>query len=545
MIRFFVLLFSLLLCCSPSLAQEKSIEKIFQSLPVLHEGRVKPLDSFSRIYLKTFSGQENIEKYSSINWLLTTIFFPEEAIYIPVFEIKNYDLFSLKESDGNLYDYETLSNVLADNKKPLEVLLNKSEENFTPREKELINLYQNHILYTQLLRSMTLFLPLAPEEKSVYQGGEDKRFFDIITEGGKENVLLRIVSSDQQYTTPWQGYFLNAGKYQESLGYWQEFTVSYRAGDMLHAANILDALKPVNTDLSLEVLYNKLSLLRVALIAFLASLSFVAISYYKSNKVISFLSLSTLILGGVSLATHIVFRSLILERPPVGTLYESVIFVAFIVVLFAIAFAMKHQKIAVSIGAVVASGLLIVSSFFDAPETLGTLDAVLNTNFWLATHVVCITIGYGACLFVSALAHIMFFQKRFQKPLQIGLIVSLFFTVIGTVLGGIWADQSWGRFWGWDPKENGAMLIVLWLIWLLHGRMSGHLKGNVYLACCGLLSIIVVLAWFGVNLLNVGLHSYGFISGVAWGISLFCLFEILCIGLFFYLSSKRELRHET
>ena len=111
-------------------------------------------------------------------------------------------------------------------------------------------------------------------------------------------------------------------------------------------------------------------------------------------------------------------------------------------------------------------------------------------------------------------------------------------------MGGIWADQSWGRFWGWDPKENGALLIVLWLAWLLHGRMSSHLKDRVYLACCAFLSVIVVLAWFGVNLLNVGLHSYGFISGVAWGIGLFCLFEILCIGALFYLSPKRRLRYE-
>ena len=125
------------------------------------------------------------------------------------------------------------------------------------------------------------------------------------------------------------------------------------------------------------------------------------------------------------------------------------------------------------------------------------------------------------------------------KNTKMLLILALLFTIIGTVLGGIWADQSWGRFWGWDPKENGALLIVLWIIWLLHGRISGHLnevKSMIGMAC---LSIIVVLAWFGVNLLNVGLHSYGFISGVATGIAAFCCFEILLIGGLAYLLHKK------
>ncbi|MGB1077004.1 MAG: cytochrome c biogenesis protein CcsA, partial [Bdellovibrionales bacterium] len=109
--------------------------------------------------------------------------------------------------------------------------------------------------------------------------------------------------------------------------------------------------------------------------------------------------------------------------------------------------------------------------------------------------------------------------------------------------GGVWADQSWGRFWGWDPKENGALLIVLWLVWLIHGKMSGHVKHVYYLAGLSFLSVIVALSWFGVNLLSVGLHSYGFIEGIALGLFTFCFVEILVLSGLVYREVKGT-KHE-
>jgi hypothetical protein len=80
------------------------------------------------------------------------------------------------------------------------------------------------------------------------------------------------------------------------------------------------------------------------------------------------------------------------------------------------------------------------------------------------------------------------------------------------VLGGIWADQSWGRFWGWDPKENGAVLIVLWCAITLHARWGGFIRqrGLMIMALFG--NIVTSFSWFGVNMLGVGLHSYGFMQ---------------------------------
>ena len=186
---------------------------------------------------------------------------------------------------------------------------------------------------------------------------------------------------------------------------------------------------------------------------------------------------------------------------------------------------------------------------------MDTLVAVLNTNFWLLTHVICITVGYAVCFLVAVIAHYFLALRAWQphktqlmeqlkQAVKTLIILALLFTSIGTILGGIWADQSWGRFWGWDPKENGALLIVLWLIWMIHSKMTKDLNELTYMIAAGFLSVIVVLAWFGVNLLNVGLHSYGFITGVATGIAIFCAAEIIILGGIYILIKKQDKTHD-
>jgi ABC-type transport system involved in cytochrome c biogenesis permease subunit len=165
------------------------------------------------------------------------------------------------------------------------------------------------------------------------------------------------------------------------------------------------------------------------------------------------------------------------------------------------------------------------------------LVAVLNSNFWLATHVTTITMGYAAACVGGLLGHIWLIQavlgtnspvldKTYKTTLGI-LGVALTLTFLGTNLGGIWADQSWGRFWGWDPKENGALMIVLWTALLFHAK-EAKMIGPLGLAVGAVIGMMVVMwAWFGVNLLNVGLHSYGFTSGVATSLIIYAIFEVI------------------
>jgi ABC-type transport system involved in cytochrome c biogenesis permease subunit len=171
------------------------------------------------------------------------------------------------------------------------------------------------------------------------------------------------------------------------------------------------------------------------------------------------------------------------------------------------------------------------------------MRAVLDSNFWLATHVVTITVGYGAAFLAGTLAHVYLIRgvltrsldksmaQRLVKMTYFAVCVSLFFSFLGTVLGGIWADQSWGRFWGWDPKENGALLIVLWLAILLHARWGGFVRDRGVMAMAVFGNVVTACSWFGVNMLGIGLHSYGFMEGAVFWLGSFILSQFLVMSL--------------
>ena len=105
------------------------------------------------------------------------------------------------------------------------------------------------------------------------------------------------------------------------------------------------------------------------------------------------------------------------------------------------------------------------------------------------------------------------------------------FSLIGTVLGGIWADQSWGRFWGWDPKENGALIIVIWNAVILHARWGGLVKQRGLMALAIFGNIVTSWSWFGVNMLGVGLHSYGFMDAAFYWLIAFVASQVAIIAL--------------
>ncbi len=238
------------------------------------------------------------------------------------------------------------------------------------------------------------------------------------------------------------------------------------------------------------------------------------------------------------LAAGITLRCVIRGRPPVTTLYETVLFTALVAVCTAIVVELvNRQRIAGTLGALAGAAGLFFAYRYEAREAVDTMPAVvavLDTNFWLATHVTTIVAGYGAGLFAALLAHVWILGKllrlrRGDAAFYAGvsravygvLCFCLLFSVIGTVLGGVWAAQSWGRFWGWDPKENGALMIVLWGLVLLHARRGGHLRDRGMAAGAVLMGVIVVFSWWGVNALGVGLHSYGFTQGIWRNLFLF------------------------
>ncbi len=289
-----------------------------------------------------------------------------------------------------------------------------------------------------------------------------------------------------------------------------------------------------------ELLYNRVNPFSWARILYAAALLFLlsglGLSREKRYALASVSAGAALLLHTFGLACRIT----ILGRPPVSNLYETFIFVSWIAALLGLLLEATHRK---GLGIAVASAagvlLMTISGKFGAEgDTMRMLVAVLNSNFWLSTHVVAITTGYAGCCVAGILGHIYLIQAIFKprekaplekthKMMLASLMFGLLFSALGTALGGIWADQSWGRFWGWDPKENGALMIVLWCGIILHSRLAGLIRQVGTAAACVFGGIVVMWAWFGINLLGVGLHSYGFTSGIAASCGIYAGIELL------------------
>jgi len=252
-----------------------------------------------------------------------------------------------------------------------------------------------------------------------------------------------------------------------------------------------------------------------------------------------------ILLAWVATTTGILMRMWIEGRPPVTNLYSSALFVGW----GSVGLCLILEKIFRNgIGSVAAAltgfcTLLIAHHLSLTGDTLEMMRAVLDSNFWLATHVVVITIGYAATYLAGFLAIIYVGRGVFTRSLDQATADSLsrmvygitcfatLFSLVGTILGGIWADQSWGRFWGWDPKENGALIIVIWNAIILHARWGGlaRTRGIMALAIFG--NIVTSWSWFGTNMLGVGLHSYGFMDQAFVALVVFVASQLILIGM--------------
>ena len=296
-------------------------------------------------------------------------------------------------------------------------------------------------------------------------------------------------------------------------------------------------------NIELELLNNRLGLFHWALPFYIMAFILLALTWLgQGTKVSKFLTYGVIamtVFATIALIAGICFRSVLLGRPPISTLYETIPFITGTAVILCLIIEFFDRKgIALACSTMIGIiGLFLAFRFEikEARDTLKVLEAVLRSNFWLATHVIAINIGYAAAILGGVIAHLYIFSsffnigsKDFRKSVTrmvYGVTCfGLLFALVGTVLGGVWANDSWGRFWGWDPKENGALMICIGALILLHARMGGYIKELGINVIAVLILMITVFSWWHVNQLETGLHSYGFTSGI-----MFWLFIVYAI----------------
>ena len=556
------------------------------------------------------------EEISAIDWMIDLFIHPEKGLEQKIFNIRSPDIVNALDlewtNNFHKYSYSEIFPGIQNQLPLISNIFDKKEEDRDLFENQLVELYQNIMKYRQIASSLSCLLPMFtvydPEtaEKLHIEPGQFTSYAHIMSHRGSlfnvsQNILtkseeswtenerevalllynlqqtsldefaqaLKIIPPAKDDTTglwisPWE--LLDGREIEPHQDRIMKSMEAYLLARYEKNSISMDgALKSYKTGLlsspgdrvkfsilEKETWLNKANLFTLSLVFYLFGFILLGISWMVQPILLKNVAYGSLISGYMLHTYGIYLRMVIMSRPPISTLYETVIFVGFVIVLLSVVIEyLRKDGLGVFIGSVSGSMLHYVGFGYAADgDTLEMLVAVLNSNFWLATHVTTIILGYGTSLMAGLIGHLYLIEKirvpnnskrlkRIYDNMFGVTLIALFFTLFGTILGGIWADQSWGRFWGWDPKENGALLIVLWQLMMVHMRLSGLAKADRFALGMVLNNIVVIMAWFGVNLLSIGLHSYGFASGIAVNIVLFTVFELATgVGTYYWARSK-------
>ena len=553
----------------------------FGQLPVTFNGRVKPMDSVARNSLLEIREKQtlNCEPWkahldhpkiiSATEWLANVMMNAPVADVWPCFRVDNPDLISLlklpeksENSDGKHYSWKQLEPNFDTLDKENARVQKKEAADRTAYENAIAKLEQRITLYAQLRNAikpaeardwpaqLAEFERLIPAGIAAVQAQQAGKAFDqtnFNTFVGYVSAFQFMASLEPPLVLPPTG---NAREWRRigdallaapraGVGIDNSVRAYAKMAGALASGKVEDfrtAVYDVHQELyysgherelskaRAEAFFNRMEPFYNAMVIYVFAGLLAIFSWFNLSETLRRSSVWLIWLAFVIHSIGLVYRMVLEGRPPVTNLYSSAIFIGWGACLLGIILEKFHKN---GIGLVVASAigfltLIIAHHLALEGDTMEMMRAVLDTNFWLATHVVTVTVGYASTYVAGFLALIYVLRGVFTKTLDAATGKSLarmiygivcfatLFSFIGTVLGGIWADQSWGRFWGWDPKENGALIIVLWNALILHLRWGGIIRERGLVTCAIFGNIVTAWSWFGVNMLGIGLHSYGF-----------------------------------
>lgn len=513
----------------------------FAELPVSSGGRIKPIDTAARSMMMVAGGKQSTssddEPISAVRFMIDLIANPDHIRGLPLVRIDHPDVLAMIGKDPlqsgrhPLDAIEPYWSAISQQAIQAHGINPKDRDGF---QRAIIQLYDrvNSVLSYAQMRQPYSIPPLSAD-------GQWRPFHDaFLDEQGSETPHPSVA----HYAS-----MMNAASVVDS----QDFSASVDS----YYSLLEESMPGVMRKMRLEVWFNRASLFTtttaVYILAFLCvCFSFVACAGSNNSMLAERLRSSSWILLLVAVLVHtlaIGLRIYLQDRPPVTNLYSSAIFVGWASALAGLAIE-RFFRLGIAVlgaSAIGTSTLIIAHNLGNDGDTMQMMQAVLDSNFWLATHVITITLGYSATFLAGAIAMIYLIarictkavtpeRERSMIRMVYGVVCfAMLLSFVGTVLGGIWADQSWGRFWGWDPKENGAALVVLINAIILHARWGGlvRARGIAVLAVAG--NIVTVWSWFGTNMLGVGLHAYGFMDSASMWLAVFVATQILlmCAGL--------------
>lgn len=570
----------------------------FSQLPVLVNGRVKPLDTVARTSLLMMQGRQRVttpdqRALSPTQWLLDMLFNAHQADHYQVFEITHPDVLALlklapEDGAGNKrFSQQQFVGMLGELDRQAKLADATESPLRTPFQRAVVQLRNSVALYQRLQSSLYasdsmnfpeqlnqfqqalgrgLILPAradgAPQMPGLRDhGSEDaklmlemSRVFMVMDTYSYFRPIPPAVGDDpagwKTVGTAWTDTF-TTGKADPAAvafaamgrGWRDQDPAVFNAAVEDHQARIALTLPTPVLKSAAEARFNAAQPFYTSSILYVIAFLLAAVSWLKWPDPLRRAAFGVVVIAFALTTVGIAMRMWLESRPPVTNLYSSALFVGWGAVGLCVVLEYFYRNAigSVAAGLIGFAALLIAHHLALGGDTLEMMRAVLDSNFWLATHVVTIAIGYSATFLAGFLALIYVLRGVFTRSLDAATADALsrmiygivcfatLFSFVGTILGGIWADQSWGRFWGWDPKENGALLIVIWNAILLHARWGGMVKQRG-LACLAIFgNVVTAWSWFGVNMLGVGLHSYGFMDAAFWWLIIFVLSQLAVI----------------
>jgi ABC-type transport system involved in cytochrome c biogenesis permease subunit len=566
----------------------------FGRLPVLANGRVKPMDTLARSTLLQLQHRQTVHltdgtELTADEWLLDVFYRPEKADAYPIFVADNLDLLTLigkteRDLAVRRFSYADIAPHLAEIGNQAKLAQPIDDKARTPFQNAVLQLAGNLVLYQSLEHALVVpgsedFLgELLRFQKSLPDGVAAVR----AKQAGRphdEDVAQSMIAFGQRYLEMAQATTLLTippGPDNPDANAWrtsgQTLLESFQTGSVdtgvlayaglgmawrhnradqfnplvgLYAKELAHRFAPQLAKAAAEARFNAVEPFYASMLLYAAAGLIAVCSWLKWPEALGRSAFVLVALAWATATAGIITRMCLEGRPPVTNLYSSALFVGWgaVTLCLVLEFIYRNAIASVAAGMIGFCTLLIAHHLALGGDTMEMMRAVLDSNFWLATHVVVVTTGYASTFLAGFLALIYVFRGIFTRSLDkatadalarmvYGIICfATLFSFVGTMLGGIWADQSWGRFWGWDPKENGALIIVIWNALILHARWGGMIKarGLMCLAICG--NIVTSWSWFGVNMLGIGLHSYGFTAAAFQWLSAFVASQLVIIAI--------------
>jgi ABC-type transport system involved in cytochrome c biogenesis permease subunit len=567
----------------------------FGRLPVLSNGRIKPLDTVARTSLLTLKGDQDLATPDGVEltpaaWLADVLFAPEKADDYRHFRIDNpevLDLLGLTPAlgdDKKYFSYSQLKPKLDDLDRQGHLADGVDEPLRSPFQKQLLLARDHVVLYLQLKASVQVpespdFVVELGQFEKILPAGITAILARQKNQPADEDLLKAMKAMVDRFNFMEQLAVLRAvppeagdhdaahwrsagtallesfssGRVNPVVAEYAQLGHAWRAGDAASFNRVIETLRadfaarlPAAAHKSeVEARFNAAAPFYSSIVLYVVAFLLAIVSWLKWPQTLGRAAFWLVALAFLATTAGILTRMWLEGRPPVTNLYSSALFVGWGAVLLCLVLEKIFRNGIGSVaGSMIGFGTLVIAHHLAlGGDTLEMMRAVLDSNFWLATHVVVVATGYASTFLAGFLALIYLLRGVFTRSLDqatadaltrmvYGIVCfATLFSFVGTVLGGIWADQSWGRFWGWDPKENGALIIVIWNATILHARWGGLVRARGLMVMAVFGNIVTSWSWFGVNMLGIGLHSYGFMESAFYWLIAFVASQLLIMSL--------------